>query len=158
MRHCTVCQREVNESEAPILAMGGFGNPKYLCPECASDMDNVISAKEPTEIEAAMAAISKKLSDSNQDDPLTLQTVKEIFAAAGERARKIKEGTYDFAEDEKEEEGLLDIPEALCESEEDKALDEKEAKNAKRLDKILNWIYFPIFVLVLIIIIINFFI
>ena len=74
-----------------------------------------------------------------------LETVTEIFSAAGERARKIKEGTYDFSEDEKEEDGLLDVPEELCETEEDKALDVKEQKNAKLIDKIFNWIYLAVF-------------
>ena len=146
MKHCSVCRREVNESEAPILAMGGFGNPKYLCSECAEDIDTVIGAREPDEIENAMARVSEKLSASGIEDPLVLETVKEIFSAAGERARKIKEGTYDFSEDEKDDEGPLDVPEELCETEEDKALDEKEKKNAKLIDKIFNWIYLAVFV------------
>ena len=145
MRHCSVCKREVNEQEAPILAMGGFGNPKYLCTECAEDVDTVIGAKDPEEIELAMAKISRNLSDSDADDPLVLETVNEIFSAAGERARKIKDGTYDFSEDEEKEEGLLDVPEELRETEEDRALDEKDKKEEAFYNKIFNWVYFVVF-------------
>ena len=146
MRHCSVCKREVNEEEAAILAMGGFGNPRYLCDECTEDVENVLKARDPEKIEIAMAKISDNLSKSGSDDELVLNTVKDIFSAAGERAKKIKEGTYDFSEDENTEESILDIPEDLLETEADKALDEKDAKREKMYDKILNWIYLVIFV------------
>ena len=126
--------------------MGGFGNPKYLCDECASDLDTITSSKDITEIETAMDKVSRKLSLSNQDDQLTIDTIKDIFSESGERAKKIKEGTYDFSEDEAVEEGMLEVPDELCETEEDRALDEKEANAGKLLDKIFNWIYLAIFV------------
>ena len=156
MRHCSICKREVDENEAPILAMGGFGNPKYLCAECAEDIDNVIGAKEAERIELAMAKISGKLSESDTDDMLVAETIKEIFSAAGERAKKIRNGTYDFSEDEAENDEITDVPEELLETEEDKARDEREAKAAKLFDKIFNWVALAAFAATIVIFIINF--
>ena len=138
--------------------MGGFGNPRYLCDVCAEDIDTVIGAKEAEKIEFSMARLSDKLSGAGADDPLVIETLKDIFSKAGERARKIKEGTYDFSEDEEEKEAeqLLDIPDELMETEEDKALDEKDAKAAKSLDKILNWVYIAIFLFAIAFAIIRF--
>ena len=62
MRHCAICGREVNENEASILAMGGFGNPKYLCNECAADIDTVIGSKDPFEVERTMEKIADNIS------------------------------------------------------------------------------------------------
>ena len=30
MDECVICSAPVDEEEAPLLEMGGFGNPKYL--------------------------------------------------------------------------------------------------------------------------------
>ena len=158
MRYCSICGKEVNEEESLILAMGGFGNPKYLCSVCAKHIDTATESTDPVEIELAMAKISDSLSATAVEDPLVAKTIKEIFAAAGERAKKIKDGTYNFSEDEKSEEELLDVPEELLETEEDKALDEKDAKTSKILDKIFNWIYFAIFVVAIFFIIVYFFV
>ena len=150
MRHCSICKKEVDEENSPILTMGGFGNPRYLCAECAEDIDTVIGAKEPEEIESAMAEISHKLSVCDIDDSLVTETVKEIFSAAGQRAKEIKNGTYDFSMDEERDGELLDVPEELLETEEDKQLDEKDKKTEKLFDKILNWVCFAVFLAVII--------
>ena len=139
MRHCSICGKNVNEEEAPILAMGGFGNPKYLCDECAEDIDLITSDNDPEVIEASMSKLTGKLSSSSVEDRLVVETVTAIFSEAGERAKKIKEGTYDFSKDEAQEE-IDDIPEQLLETEEDRALDEEEEKQRKKLDGIMNWI------------------
>lgn len=158
MRHCSICRRQVDEEKSPILAMGGFGNPRYLCDVCAEDIDTVIGAREAEKIEVSMASLSDKLSTSGADDPLVIETLKTIFSKSGERARKISEGAYDFSEDEEEKEAeqLLDIPDELKETEEDKALDEEDRKAAKRLDKILNWVSTAIILFVIIFLIIRF--
>ena len=138
-RHCSLCKREVNKDEAPILAMGGFGNPRYLCDECSHDVDGAMGAKEPDAIEAAMKRISEKLSAVNTDDSLVIETVSSIFEQAGSRARQISEGTYDFSLDEKQEnEENTDVPEELRESEEDKQLDEEDKKKSDKFDKVFN--------------------
>ncbi len=142
MRHCSVCNREVNEENAPILAMGGFGNPKYLCDECAADIDTAITAKDTEKIEEAMSRISKKLSSAGAESELVIETVKEIFTEAGNRAKQIKEGTFDFSEDESAyaEEEIFEIGEDMAETEEDREKDARDLEKAKKLDKIFNWI------------------
>ena len=100
MRLCSICSKRVDAEKAPILAMGGFGNPKYLCDECASDIDIAIGARDAEKIEEAMNRISKKLSVTGAENELVVETVKEIFTEAGERARQIKAGTFDFSEEE----------------------------------------------------------
>lgn len=137
---CSVCGRNTESETSSILVMGGYGNPKYLCDECALDFDAATTAADYESIKAAMDKIGAKLADNNTDDETVLYAVNEIFSEAGERAEKIKNGTYDFSEDEKNEEGD-DIPEELLESEEDKALDEKEAKANKLFDSIFNWVF-----------------
>lgn len=142
MRLCSICSKGVNAENAPILAMGGFGNPKYLCEECAQDIDTAIGAREAEKIEEAMSRISKKLASTGAENELVVETVKEIFTEAGERARKIREGSFDFSAEETEdsEETDYEIPEDMLESEEDKVLDALDAEKAKKLDKIFNWI------------------
>lgn len=138
MKLCSICKREVNAESAPILTMGGFGNPKYLCDDCAEQMDAVTCAREPENIEQAMKCLSARISDSQTDDEVVIGTVAQIFSEAGERAKLIREGKYDFSAETEQVED--DIPEELLETEEDKALDEKEAREQKKIDSILNWV------------------
>ena len=137
---CSICGRNTESETSSILVMGGYGNPKYLCDEGAVDFDEATTAADYDNIKAAMDKIGAKLTENNTDDETVLRAVEEIFSEAGERAEKIKEGTYDFSEDEKNDE-VDDIPEELLESEEDKALDEKEAKSNKLFDRIFNWVF-----------------
>ena len=54
---------------------------------------------------------------------------------------KIKDGEYDFALDEaEEEEGFDEIPEELLESEEDIALDKADEEKMKKFDKVYNYV------------------
>ena len=139
MKSCSLCRESVDAESAPILAMGGFGNPRYLCDECASDIECALYERDADKIEESMHRLSKKLK-ADTDDKVTMEAVGDIFSKAGERAKKIKEGTYDFSEDEADEdaEELVEIPEELQETEEDRALDEKEKAAEKKMDKILN--------------------
>ena len=150
MKNCSICKRTVDTENAPILTMGGFGNPRFLCDECASDVEIALYARDTEKIEASMQNLSKKLAASSNDDGLTIETVSDIFAKAGERAKAIKDGTYDFSEDESEEEGFDEIPEELQESEEDAELDRKDVETAKKIDKISNWITLGVLVAALI--------
>lgn len=140
MKNCSICKKTVDAENAPILAMGGFGNPRFLCDECASDIESALYGTDAEKIEASMQSLSKKLAASSNDDGLTIETVSDIFAKAGERAKAIKNGTYDFSADGSEEEGYDDIPEELMETEEDRERDIKDAEAAKKVDKISNWI------------------
>lgn len=155
MKLCSVCQKEINADSAPILTMGGFGNPKYLCDECALDMDFVTGGKVPEEIEGAMQKISEKMSFARIDDRVVIDAVSEIFSEAGKRAKRISEGTYDFSQDERED-ADYDIPDELLESEEDKLLDEKEFRINKKIESVLNWITLGVFSAAVIFIIVYF--
>ena len=63
-----------------------------------------------------------------------------------DRAEKINKGEYDFSLDENvEETGEDDIPEELLETEEDKALDERDEKRQKKFDKIFNIVALAVF-------------
>ena len=156
MKSCSVCRKEVDTENAPILAMGGFGNPRYLCEECSLDIENALYGKEIEKIEKSMKSLSEKLSSDSSDDEVTLEAVKDLFSKAGERARKIKEGNYDFSLDLNEEESEFDeIPEELLETEEDKARDIKDSETAKKLDKIFNLITLLVFAAAIVFFIIS---
>ena len=87
-----------------------------------------------------------------------LEKMRELYAEAKERAEKIKSGEYDFSldgEDEGESEDS-DIPTELLESEEDRLLDEKEAEEAKRADKLVTAVSSVIFAAALIFFLLKF--
>lgn len=141
---CSICKKGIfAENDTPVLTVGGFGNVKYLCEECDSELSTATSGKDVEKINAALDNIGKKLSAANNDDRLVLSTLKEIMKEAGERAEKIKSGEYDFSEEEAEEE-VEEIPEELLESEEDRERDRVESERNKKLDKIMNWIYLAV--------------
>ena len=157
MKSCSICKKEVDAEIASILTMGGFGNPRYLCDECAAEIEGMLSERDSEKIEESMQKISGKLSVSDPDDSVVLDTVNDIFSKAGDRAKRIKEGTYDFSEDEEEDvEGFDEIPEELKETEEDRARDEQDSITAKKLDKISNWLMAAATVLALGFIILRF--
>lgn len=143
--YCSICFAKVDGDEAPVLAISGAGVPRCLCDSCASDIDTITASHDFDEIMAAMERLSRMISEGNADDTLTISTMSSIMAKAAERATLIKEGKYDFALDESEQqvedESLLEIPEELLESEEDKELDEKENERAQKIDKVLNWVW-----------------
>lgn len=134
---CAICRAEVSE-EAAVLAMGPYGTPRYLCEECASDFDEITMGDTAVVIAEAMDRVGKKM-QSLTPDSFTLDTVNAIISEATERARKIESGEYDFSLDENESESF-ELPEELRESEEDRLLDEAEAKKAAAFDKYFNWV------------------
>ena len=145
---CSICKAEIDGETAPILVMGGFGNPRLLCGECSDDIETVTRGREPDAIELAVNRVSDKMTRANSDDRLTLETVTQIFADSAERAKKIKEGTYDFSlDDTAASEEFLDIPEDMRETEEDRLLDEKEAAASSKFDKIFTYVSVAVFVL-----------
>lgn len=143
-KNCSICKRLTDSETSPILAMGAFGNPKYLCPECAEKLETVMNGREYDAIKEAMKSLGEDMAKSNSDDTQVLETVNSIFAEASERAEKIKSGNYDFDAEEKEQTDSElpedDVPEELKESEEDRLLDEAEAKANKKLDNIITWV------------------
>ena len=140
---CATCLRRIENEDAPVLAMGAYGNPKLLCDTCAELVETVTLGKDYNVITDAMKALTDRMSASNVDDRVTIETVTAILEDSAERAQKIKEGTYDFALDEvDEDEGFDEIPEELQETEEDRLLDEQDAEANAKFDKFMNrlWI------------------
>ncbi len=146
---CSICKKTVDSETASILTVGGYGNAKYLCEDCAAELDCATAAREYDAVKAAMDSIGEKMAKNNIEDELVIATVGELFIGAKRRAKEIKNGTYDFSLDEAptestaEEQGTeeeFDIPEELRETEEDKELDAKEKKKNAFFDKIFNWV------------------
>ena len=147
---CSLCKAKVDSETAPLLTMGGFGNPKYICEECDADLNTATLGREISEISSAMDRISKKMLKSGVTDEQVLTTVEEIMESASSRAEKIKSGEYDFSSDEENEESFEEeIPEELRESEEDREKAEAEEKTNKKLEKITNVISLLILLAVL---------
>lgn len=136
---CAICLTPIDVDTAPVLVMGAYGNPRCLCDNCAEHVENFTRGRDYDSVIASMDEISARLSSANVDDNLTVGTVTNMLVTAAKRATAIKEGTYDFALDAEEEEYI--IPDELKESEEDRALDEKEELQRKKFDKILNWVW-----------------
>jgi hypothetical protein len=77
--------------------------------------------------------------------------VSSILERAAERAKKIKEGSYDFALDEapSEEEELEEIPEELRETEEDRELDRQDEVKEEKFNRFFDYVTFGVFVAVI---------
>ena len=146
---CSLCLDIVDGENADILTMSAYGTPKYLCPECAKRIENVMSGTDYDSIVISLDELNSTVIKNNIDNRAVMEAITAILANGAERARKIKDGTLDFdnelAEAENEEE--FDITEELAESEEDRLLDEKEAEEKKKFDKITSIISGVIFAL-----------
>lgn len=141
-KNCCTCLARIQNEDAPVLTMGAYGTPKLLCDDCAELVETSSFGKDYYSIVEAMDRLTAKMSAANIDDRVTVATVTEMLAANAERAQRIKEGAYDFAlDEERENEGIDEIPEELQETEEDRLLDEKEAETNAKFDKILNWVW-----------------
>ncbi len=144
MKHgnCSVCLKPIDLDTAPVLTMGAYGTPRCLCGECAEQIEIFTRGTDYGEITAAMDEISTRMSRANIDDKMTVDCITEMLVNSAKRANEIKEGTYDFSLDTDEEEYI--IPDELRESEEDRALDEKEARAKETMDKIMNWVWLAV--------------
>ena len=147
MDNCSICAKEITNEQAPILTMGGYGIPRYICDECSAQIDTATESENPDDIAEAVESLAKKLKSFDHDGATT-NTLTEILYSSAKRCKEIREGTYVKSEEDTQDEPeaeLLDIPEEMKESEEDKLLDEKEEKKNKKLEKILNWVSAIIF-------------
>ncbi len=133
---CCIC-KGITEEDSAVLAIGAYGTPRLLCKECEEELDISSRDKAPESIKRAMSALGEKMT-KNDPDELTVATLTDLLTEAGERLSAIESGEYDFSNDEKAEDGFDEIPEELRETEEDKALDERDEKRAKLFDKIFN--------------------
>ena len=95
METCSICGKEITREDAPVLTISGYGHPRYLCDECAGEMDVAISSHDPEEIETSIKTLGEKMNNCN--DGYATGAMYEFISVAGERLVKIKEGTYDFA-------------------------------------------------------------
>ncbi len=139
--NCSICLSPVDGESADILTMGAYGTPKCLCDGCSALMRTATSSRDYDEICAAMDEVGRRIFDANIDDRRVIATVSGIFDASRERAERIKDGSYDFSLDTEEpDEEAADVPEELLESEEDRALDERDEEKRRKWDKILNWV------------------
>ena len=157
MESCSICKGTVDSESAAILAMGGFGNPRYMCEECRADFDELTLSRDTEAIKLSAERIGKKMSRAGIDDKLTLKTVEDIMKSAGERKEKIEAGVYDFSEEEAEQNSDEQVPEELLESEEESEEEKKKALRAEKLDKITNWICIALIVLAAIFVIYKMF-
>ena len=138
MSNCCICERNVEREDAPILAMGGAGYARVLCEECDRELQVATRGHDVDEIKAAINSLSTKMANS-EPDAVTYRMMNEILVTATQRAMEIKDGTYDFARDDEEDnEGFDEIPEELLESEEDVELDKKDEEKAKKFDKVYS--------------------
>ena len=136
---CSICNNQINEENAPIIAMGGTGRARYICDRCAEDVERATRGREPEEIRESIKRLAERMSEFRVEDEVVISSVNSILEGATERANLIEDGSYDFlAEEEAEVED--DVPEELAETEEDRALDEAENEKNKKIDKIFNWI------------------
>ena len=138
MDNCCICERAVEREDAPILAMGGAGYARVLCEECDRELQIATRGHDVDEIKGAINSLSSKLANGDPDG-VTYRMMNEILITATQRAMEIKEGSYDFALDDQEDnEGFEEIPEELLETEEDFMLDKKDEENAKKFDKVYS--------------------
>lgn len=155
-KRCSICMAKIEREDAPIVGIGGYGVPRYLCDECDRDIETATEGRDYDEIDAAMDRISARLVDANVEDRFLLTTLTALLNSATERAEKIKDGTYDFDAEDSEAETpsseefspdlLEEIPEELLESEEDRLLDEKEAEVERKVNKVLDWVWLAVLV------------
>ena len=145
MDECIICSTPIDEENAPVLEMGAYGHPKYLCDECAADLDGITLEKDVEKIRASMSRLTKKIEVADLSEK-TFATITSILDKAVSRAKAIEEGSYDFSLDEAEgEEELEEIPEELLETEEDRQLDERDAEKEERNNRIFDYITFGVF-------------
>jgi hypothetical protein len=143
MNVCSICGKQIEREDAPVLTISGYGNPRYICDECEQQMDVAMASRDVEEIEATIKVLGDKMNASKDD--YAVAAMYNFISVACDRLVKIKEGTYDFSADEKmkelEEEASFDeIPEELQETEEDRELDKRDAEKQKKFDEIMNWV------------------
>lgn len=136
---CCLCGKDIDTSTSDVLTMGSYGNPRYLCDECAKAIDEATTSRSVPEIKAAISKLGALLPQAAERDGAVFKTMNPLLSGAVKRAEKIEAGEYDFALDNAEEgESFDEIPEELLETEEDRELDERDERAQKKFDKILN--------------------
>lgn len=140
MARCCICGNNNLPEDAPVLTMGATGHARLLCDDCSELLETATHGRDFDKIKSAMNTLGTTMANGNPDSA-TYSIVSQIMVEASDRAKAIKDGSYDFALDEEEnEEGFDEIPDDLRESEEDIERDRRDAEKNKLFDKIYNWI------------------
>ena len=155
MAKCCMCDIRLESEDAPVLSMGAAGIPRLLCDRCAGLLDKATLSKDFEEIKDAVGEIGSIMA-AHDPDSVTYTIVSSLMVDASERAKAIKDGSYDFSLDENPEDGGLDeIPEDMLESEEDIEKDKADEEKVKKFDKVYNIILTCTLVLTGIVVVIN---
>ncbi len=140
MAKCCMCDVNLEREDAPLLSMGAAGRPRLLCDRCAALLDTATLGSDFDEIKGAVEQIGTIMADHDPDE-VTFNIVSELVAGASERAKAIRDGSYDFSLDQEDNnEGYDEIPEDMRESEEDIELDRQEEEKMKKFDKFYNYV------------------
>ena len=146
---CCICQHPINNEDAPVIAMSGYGNPKCACESCEALIETAMKSHDPDEISAACKSLGEALTDGNTGDEQIIESVNNIIYSANGRCTAIKDGTYDFTLDDDVAEDEFDITDDLEETEEDRKKDERDQKFNKILDTVSAWVLGALFVVAL---------
>ena len=143
-KYCVICKRPIESEDPAVLSLGALGTPKHICTHCEDTIDKMLSLTDYNEIMSECKTLGEALTRGDTGDESVIKSVNELITKAADRAASIKEGSYDFSEDEEEsgdaEESFDEIPEELRETAEDKALDEKEAHFTAIFNTVTTWI------------------
>ena len=146
---CSCCNTLVDSESAAILALGGYGNVKYLCEECDGYLNTVTRGRDAFEIDDAREKLCARIREARIDDNFTLKVVNGILSEAEARRDAIEKGEYDFSKEEEDDAATEEVPEELRETEEDKLADEKEREAAKKWDKVITIVSAVVFAAVI---------
>ena len=139
-KHCVICKRLIEKEEPAILTMGGYGVPKCICENCESVIDTVNESVDALEIRESCRKLGEALTMGDTGDESVIEIVNEIISDASEKASRIEDGTYDPEGEASNEEEEFDITEDLQETEEDRKLDEEEARANKIYNTVSSWV------------------
>ncbi len=140
MAKCCICEANIERDDAPVLSMGGAGYARVLCDRCTQLLDTATLGQDYDEIKSSIAEIGEIMAN-HDPDKVTLSVVSGIVYNASQRAKAIKDGSYDFSLDSEEsDEGFDEIPEELRESEEDIQKDKEDEEKLKKFDKFYNYV------------------
>lgn len=154
--NCSICLEKLEREDAPVLTMGHYGYPRFICAECEGLIETALKSRDTEAAEAAMARLGETVGNNSADDHAVLEAMENIFSEATARIEAIKNGTYDFSKDDVEADVLEDIPEELLETEEDKKETEAEEAANVKFNKVMDVVTAAVFAAAAVIFIIYF--
>lgn len=139
-KHCVICKRLIEKEDPAILTMGGYGVPKCICENCEIVMDTINESEDANEIREGCRKLGEALTRGDTGDESVIEIVNEIISDASEKAARIEDGTYDPEAEAADAEEEFDITEDLQETEEDRKLDEEDARANKIYNTVSSWV------------------